>query len=282
MDKRAEMGIGTLIIFIALLLVAAIAAGVLIQTAGSLQEKALTTGDQAKGQIATNVRVIEVSGTDGRNGTLKDFNYISKLAAGSEAIKLSQAIFTVNTFDRTATLQYAGTDAGLANNISGYYTLDIETVDMNGTTGNDYDKDGVVENITGGPNATVASINMSGSPGVELGSCVDGSFSSSLSNTTYIESVTGTCSVNETLSVTITPVNKSSGYFAVEYLQTGSNWVDGNLQRGDVIKIYFEGPKEITEDEKVRLNFIPKIGTPTLTEFITPEVISEERIYLYP
>ncbi|MFP4423900.1 MAG: hypothetical protein ACLFP2_01585 [Candidatus Woesearchaeota archaeon] len=48
-------------------MVATIAAGVLIQTSGSLQEKALTTGDQAKSQISTNVRVVEVSGSDGRD-----------------------------------------------------------------------------------------------------------------------------------------------------------------------------------------------------------------------
>ena len=126
-NKKAEMGIGTLIIFIALLLVAAIAAGVLIQTAGSLQEKALTTGDQAKGQIATNVRVIEVSATDGSNGSLRDFFQIIRLAPASEPIKLEQSLVTMNTFDRTAALKYAGTSATTERNINGYYTWDIET-----------------------------------------------------------------------------------------------------------------------------------------------------------
>ena len=72
-NKKAEMGVGTLIVFIAMLLVAAIAAGVLIQTAGSLQEKSLSTGQQARAQISTNARVIEVSASDGRNGNVTDF-----------------------------------------------------------------------------------------------------------------------------------------------------------------------------------------------------------------
>ncbi len=59
--KKGEMGVGTLIIFIAILLVAAVAAGVLLQTAGSLQEKSLSTGQQARSQISTHVDTVEVS-----------------------------------------------------------------------------------------------------------------------------------------------------------------------------------------------------------------------------
>ena len=77
--KKAEMGVETLIIFISMILVAAVAAGVLIQTAGSLQEKSLSTGDQATAQISTHAETIEVSATDGRNTNLTDFQQIIKL-----------------------------------------------------------------------------------------------------------------------------------------------------------------------------------------------------------
>ena len=111
MYRRAEMGIGTLIIFIALLLVAAIAAGVLIQSSGSLQEKALTTGDQAEGQIATNVRIVEVSATDGRDGEINLFNQLHPPSASRFSI-LRELPLTQAESGRLAKVEQASRQAG--------------------------------------------------------------------------------------------------------------------------------------------------------------------------
>ncbi|MFD1587981.1 archaellin/type IV pilin N-terminal domain-containing protein [Halorientalis brevis] len=59
---RAQVGIGTLIVFIAMVLVAAIAAGVLINTAGFLQSKSEQTGQQAGEQVTNRLQVLQVSG----------------------------------------------------------------------------------------------------------------------------------------------------------------------------------------------------------------------------
>ena len=59
-NKLAAQGIGTLIIFIALILVAAVAAGVLIQTASSLQSKSLDVGRQSTEKITTDIEVVQV------------------------------------------------------------------------------------------------------------------------------------------------------------------------------------------------------------------------------
>ncbi len=71
-------------------------------------------------------------------------------------------------------------------------------------------------------------------------------------------------------------------HIGTSYLQTGSNYQAGRLSRGDVLSINFESSYNITEGEDVRLNLIPKIGTKTHVAFSTPDVMSTQRVYLYP
>ncbi len=301
------MGVGTLIVFIAMLLVAAVAAGVLIQTAGSLQEKSLSTGEQAKSQISTNARVIEVSATDGRDGNLTDFEQIVKLSPGSDPIKIDQVIFTFNTMDKTSTLKYKGTD-GICekNNINGFNTWNLEKIDTDvDNTADSYklaedlDDDGLDDYVYTHSTFLVFNLSSQGLYNVSLGTNItfgvgttnvtvaitDASLTNGTTTFAYV-TVTGTTWITDTIqgnmTFEVTPYKVGEGYFTVVYEQEGTNHVAGNLQRGDIIRLCFEAPGDITEDEQVRLNFIPKIGTPTLTQFVSPDVISTERVYLYP
>jgi len=109
MNKKAEAGIGTLILFIAMILVAAIAAGVLISTATSLQSKALFTGSQAQGQVSSQAVPIYLYGKDASSGSPRQINVSFlklKLAPGSDAIKLEDAVLQVDTSAVRSNLLY--------------------------------------------------------------------------------------------------------------------------------------------------------------------------------
>ena len=67
-DRQGQVGIGTLIVFLAMVLVAMVGAGVLLETAGSLQGDAQATGQQSSDQVTNQLRVGGVVGTASGEG----------------------------------------------------------------------------------------------------------------------------------------------------------------------------------------------------------------------
>ena len=203
MSKKADMGIGTLIIFIAMILVAAIAAGVLIQTATSLQNRALLTGDRTRGQVSTGMTTLLLYATNGTDGSVNDFRQKVKLSPGSDPVTLEDALLSFDT-----------------ETVSGDYTY------FDGDCDRDAD-------------CTVGD-----------GYCYD-----------------------ET---------NRNGTFTVRYLVSGPNQQDGYIVRGDIIELCYAAPGDIGEDTKVLISFNPSRGTPLVVETATPNIMTAERIYIFP
>ena len=125
-DNKAETGIGTLIIFIAMVLVAAVAATVLINTAGSLQQRATSTGSQTTNQVSTGLIVQSIYGMDNNktspeSGTLNWTAIYVTLNTGSSPVDLSNVSLSLEYQGQLASLKYtpAKTNASFAVDTSG-------------------------------------------------------------------------------------------------------------------------------------------------------------------
>ena len=109
-DERGQVGIGTLIVFIALVLVAAIAAGVLINTAGFLQTQAQSTGEESTSQVSTNLVFLSTTGTLSSDASnITKFNTTVQLGPGSEPVDLEDATISLFT-DTGGFVESDGTD----------------------------------------------------------------------------------------------------------------------------------------------------------------------------
>jgi len=107
-DDRGQVGIGTLIVFIAMVLVAAIAAGVLINTAGDLQSQASDTGTETQQAVANQIEVVHAYADD-RDGDGEDFeelNLIVKKSAGSDVIDMTSLTIQYTSESDSVTLAH--------------------------------------------------------------------------------------------------------------------------------------------------------------------------------
>jgi len=93
-DERGQVGIGTLIVFIAMVLVAAIAAGVLINTAGFLQSQAEATGEESTDLVSERIEVVSSTGIVGSasDGSLNEIRVVVTTAPGAGDIDLNETV----------------------------------------------------------------------------------------------------------------------------------------------------------------------------------------------
>ncbi|MXR42889.1 flagellin [Halobaculum sp. WSA2] len=169
-EERGQVGIGTLIVFIAMVLVAAIAAGVLINTAGFLQSKSQETGQQSSKQVSD--RVQEVATVGNVSGSQIDIvNVTVTQAPGAGEIDIQNA--TVTWIGPSGTYQLTSTTENYSQtNPSGeqFSYLSVKDSDGSDNVLNDaddrlnlvFDVDQYASNLNEGDEVTIKINTMAG------------------------------------------------------------------------------------------------------------------------
>jgi flagellin FlaB len=104
-NDLGDMGIGAMIVFIAMVLVAGIAASVLIQTANKLEIQAMTTGQETTREVSSGLAVIDIEGFN-YTGKIYNLTITVRPRAGSADIDLSQTIIEITDGAKKTLLTY--------------------------------------------------------------------------------------------------------------------------------------------------------------------------------
>ena len=147
-----SIGIGAMIVFIALILVAAVASAVIIQTGEKLQQNAQQTGSDTQDEIGGKVSIIaamvgdqtDCDGDSDGDADSEDeqdrcITLVYELAAGSEPVLESQVSWSITCTDNAGATQrvwgsFDGWDTNLnRQGTSPTNTMNLDTVNVDGS-----------------------------------------------------------------------------------------------------------------------------------------------------
>ena len=112
------IGIGSMIVFIAMVLVAGIAASVLIQTSGKLESQAMRSGQETIAEISTGLAVEGIEGWNS-SGSLQLLALEIRSRAGSKDIDLSNTFIEISDSNKKNILTYNSSVFTDASDING-------------------------------------------------------------------------------------------------------------------------------------------------------------------
>ena len=105
-----SIGIGAMIVFIAMVLVAGIAASVLIQTSTKLEAQAMHTGTETTQEVAGGICVVDVEGHVS-SSLIDGLSITVRTRAGSPDIDLNETVIVLSDSNTKVVLAYDHTDS---------------------------------------------------------------------------------------------------------------------------------------------------------------------------
>jgi len=103
-----SIGIGAMIVFIAMVLVAGIAASVLIQTSTKLESQAMSTGHQTTDEVSSGIAIFDIEGyaDTANDGDLSKLAIMVRPRAGTHGVDLGQTYIELADANKKVILNY--------------------------------------------------------------------------------------------------------------------------------------------------------------------------------
>ncbi|MBD3209211.1 hypothetical protein GF367_02220 [Candidatus Woesearchaeota archaeon] len=308
---RGIMGIGTLIIFIATILVAAVAAAVLISTSNVLQQRSLLVGQEARKAITDAVEVVSIlAASDYQTETFNNFEVLVRLSPGSDPLQMRNfnLQYISPTYDQAAVLLYDDNET----------EMQVGSINLTeNTTLFDLDGDGIddwvilVKNVSGTTNEGVrfwlTSLGLNGnwsddiSIGRDISSASGANVTFNLDETaiTYDEdiygyiSITGATDTDDVLipsmNITVEEIPEECDFdllppethYCYNIMNGNDDYVLGN---GERFKIYYKVKTEnlVGLGEDFMFIFTTEKGRISEARARTPDVIISTKTKLWP
>jgi flagellin FlaB len=151
-DIDADIGIGSLIIFIAMIMIAGVAVSVMIQTMTNLQQQAVKTSQETMRDISSGLKVTYVNGYV-RNSTITQLAIFVSTTAASDDIDLSFGILSLSDSSKKVVLNYSSNcfSSNVSNGLFGSLNTSSLTSSQYGII--------VIRDIDGSCNASKPVIN---------------------------------------------------------------------------------------------------------------------------
>jgi len=286
--EKGEFGIGTLILFIAMIIVAAVAATVIIQTAYVLQQQAEETGNIARQDVSTGFKIITIQ------GIREDIIYTETIDTGDgTATSITRVLshkpvnpgsITITITDSTGEIVLRDNGVGElvlhnGSGVSGWIGYDNGTVHLNFTTAPvSWDEINITYGSGYGRTISYLDIKvglMAGSPPISLDSVLI-----EISDGYNDETLTYNASATNFLDL-------DGSHFGVKIARDmpPCNWErDRVITAGDIIRIYVNTTAVglyLQPQTHVMVKLIPKHGVPNLVEFTTPSTYTTKYMELW-
>jgi archaeal flagellin FlaB len=107
-NLNADIGVGALIIFIAMIMVAGVTASVMIQTMNNLQNQAIKTSEETIRDISSGLKVTFVSGFI-QNSTIAQLAIFVSTTSASDDVDLTYGILSLSDSSNKVILNYTST-----------------------------------------------------------------------------------------------------------------------------------------------------------------------------